>query len=63
MEYRALAVGITYELYDYLKTYLMDGDIDLTLALTVTQGIPTTSLSSTCSVQKKNRLELLVGLH
>lgn len=69
MNYRALAVGITYELYEYLNDYLMGGDIELTHALTVTQGIRLFAerpyhliIIDLQGVQKENRLDLLMDL-
>ena len=69
MDYRVLAVGIAYELYEYLNDYLMGGDVALTYALTVTQGIRLFAeqpyhliIIDLQGVQKENRLELLEGL-
>lgn len=69
MNYHALAVGVTYELYEYLNDYLMGGDVKLTYALTVTQGIRLFAeqpyhliIIDLQGVQKVNRLELLEGL-
>ncbi len=69
MSYRALAVGIAFELYEYLNDYLMGGDAEIVYAPTVTQGIRMFAEHSyhlimidLQNIQRRNRIELLIGL-
>lgn len=69
MESRALLVGISYELFDCLNTECANGDIELTYAITVADGIRQFAqrhyhlvLIDLQNVHRRNRLELLSGL-
>ncbi len=69
MEYSALLVGVSYELFDYLKTTLMDGAVEVSYALTITEGVREfvrkpyqLIIVDLQDIQHRNRYELLTAL-